>query len=305
MNRPGEINALATLVQPDVAVITTIGPAHLGGLGSIDAIAEEKRTLLDHLRPGGLAVLNADHPFSAAHRRKHPNALFFGDASDAHYRLTGYGRDDAQNLWWFDVNNRYRCRLALPGRHNAVNALAAVAVAEHLGLKHCDIATGLSQVILPDMRMTRHDVGGIVVYNDAHNANPQSMHASMCAFLDVSAGAARRVLVVGDMFELGSAAAELHRTFAAELLAHDHAHELDQIILIGELMRHAADVLGARWAADRVIWHRALDAKAVRSIWKSLHEGDSVLLKASRGMALERILNERPKATPQPAAAVA
>lgn len=303
MNAPGEIASLAEIAQPDVAVITTIGPAHLGGLGSIEAIAEEKRTLLDHLRPGGIAVLNTDHEFADSHRRKHTNAILFGESPDAKFQLTDYGRDDSQNLWWFDVNNKYRYRIGLPGRHNAVNALAAIAVAERLGLNHSDIAAGLAVASLPDMRMTRHDVDGIVLYNDAHNANPQSMYASINAFLDVAAEASRRILVLGDMFELGPAADELHRTFAQQLLSHDHAQEVDHVIFVGDLMQTAANLLRDRWTHGSIESHPSLDTNVIKHIWESLHEGDAVLLKASRGMSFERILTERPTRTLQPAGA--
>lgn len=305
MNHPGEIAALAKIAQPDIAVITTIGPAHLGGLGSVEAIAEEKRTLLDHLRPDGIALLNTDHAFAAVHALRHKDAILFGESAQAHYRLTCHGRDETQNLWWFDINNQQRYRLALPGRHNAVNALAAIAVAEHLGLKPECISAGLANASLPAMRLTCHDIDGITLYNDAHNANPQSMHASIRAFLDISAGAPRRVLILGDMFELGPAAVDLHRAFAHELLIHDDAPEFDHVILIGELMKCAADVLSSQWSSNRINWHRALDEGAIHSIWDTLREGDFVLLKASRGMALERILTERPRTVLQSAHAVA
>ena len=294
MNRPGEIAALAQTARPDIAVITTIGPAHLGGLGSVRAIAAEKASLLDALVPDGWAMLNADHEFAAEHAARFRNVRTFGASTNADVRLTDYGYDEALELWWFDVNAAARFRLALPGRHNAVNALAAVAVAQHLGVADERISCGLAGVALPGMRMSRQQFGSVCIFNDAHNANPQSMPASIHAFLESTPRAARHVLILGDMLELGPDAASMHEALGQSLLETSEAHSIDRIIFIGELMRYAHHAVAQRWGGGRVQAFSELDRQSIAKIWGEFRSGDAVLLKASRGLALERILDDRP-----------
>ncbi len=295
MNKPGEIAALGAIARPDIVVITTIGPAHLSGLGSVQAIATEKASLLGALAPGGVAVLNTDHEFANEHASSYPNGHLFGAAEHAHTRMTDYGNDDAQQLWWFDVNNTTRFQLPIPGRHNAANALAAIAVARHLNIPDESIAAGLLQVELPAMRMHRSNCGGVIVFNDAYNANPQSMRASIEAFLETSVNADRRIVVLGDMLELGADAAKLHEELGRELLEISEAHSIDQVVLVGELTRYTGLVLSQQWGTGRVQYYGDLDQQVIDRIWKNWKPGDAVLLKASRGIALERVVNQRPQ----------
>lgn len=294
MNQPGEIAKLAEIARPDVAVITTIGPAHLGGLGTLAAIAEEKASLLDALAADGLAVLNADHEFADAHAARAANVIRFGVADGADLQLTDYGQDDALQLWWFDVNRTTRYRLSIPGRHNAINALAAVAVAQHLGIADEAVSEGMARLALPSMRMDRCEIDGIAFWNDAYNANPQSMRASIEAFLELAAGADRRVLILGDMLELGQHAAAFHESLGGALLELSEMNAVDRVIFIGELMHYAEHVVAQRWGPGRVQSYTDVDQRAIGRIWNELKPGDAVLLKASRGLMLERLITQRP-----------
>src|SRR6185503_7980966 len=141
-NAPGEIAHLARIVEPDIAVLTSIGRSHLEKLGSVEAVAKEKASLLKYLREGALAVVNADAPALRPMLRIAPAMITFGTSDDADLRLTDRGHDD--DGWWLQVNDRVRFRLALPGRHNAMNALAAIAVARRLGVSDKNISDGLA-----------------------------------------------------------------------------------------------------------------------------------------------------------------
>ncbi|MHC4305530.1 MAG: UDP-N-acetylmuramoyl-tripeptide--D-alanyl-D-alanine ligase, partial [Planctomycetota bacterium] len=211
-NAPGEIGRLAAIAQPDIGVITAAGRAHLQGFGSPEKVAEEKAMLLRHLRSNRmrrLAIVNADVPSLRNHCCIPHTVKLYGEADDADLQLTDRGAQ--AGAWWLEVNRSHRFRLGLPGRHNAVNALAAVAVARRLWIDDALIDDALAECRPIDMRMTCQHVNGVAIYNDAYNANPESVVASLETFAELAADAPRRVLVLGDMLELGPMAADLHR----------------------------------------------------------------------------------------------
>jgi len=297
-NAPGEIAALAAIVEPDIAVITSIGRAHVGGFGSPEAIVREKAALLAHLRPGGLAIVNADVPELSRYLRIAPSVVGFGSGAGADLRLTGRGRVGVEGgdeaTWWLEVNGRTRFRLGLPGRHNALNAMAAIAVGRRFGLADEQMSEALARVEPASMRMTVHRIatpdGPIVVYNDAYNANPESMAAALDSFAELSADARRRVVVLGDMLELGAASAALHGELGERLIDTDARVGLDHAVLVGTETTATAAVY-ARSRGDASILTRAeLDPDSIEVITAGIEPGDAVLLKASRGLALERVL---------------
>ena len=285
-NSPGEIEAMAAIARPDLAVITKVGRAHLEGFGSVEAVAAEKASLLGHLCPGRPAIVNADCRPLRPHLRIPGAVVLCGEAEDADLRLTG--RDGAAG--WFEVNGRDRFHLGLPGRHNAVNALCAVAVARRLGVPDSMIDAALGACEPVDMRMSRREIGAITVYNDAYNANPDSMIASLEAFGEQTAGVSRRVVVLGDMNELGAAAPELHREVGRSLLEMTRTTPVDHLVLVGELAAFIADPLEASWPPDHLTRLPELTATNAPDIARLLHPGDAVLLKASRTVALEQLI---------------
>jgi UDP-N-acetylmuramoyl-tripeptide--D-alanyl-D-alanine ligase len=199
-NAPGEIGQLAAIARPNIGVITTVGRAHLQGFGTLSKVAHEKAMLLRHLKSHQvrrLAVVNADVPRLRDHLCIPHTVKLFGEAEDADLRLTDRGAENG--AWWLEVNRSQRFRLGLPGRHNAVNALAAVAVARRLWIDDTLIDDALAGCRPVDMRLTRQHVNGVMVYNDAYNANPESVVASLETFAELAADAPRRVIVLGDM----------------------------------------------------------------------------------------------------------
>lgn len=278
---PGEIAALARIAQPDVAVITSIGPAHLGGLDSIERIAAEKASILSFLAGDGLGVVWADSDQLNLALRAHASCRIvrFGVCDSAELRLTGYEcRDRGQR---FQLNGRLWVDMPLCGRHNALNALAALAVAQRLGLDEPSAVAALGELDMPGMRMQWIDAGRVTIINDGYNANP----ASVAAAADVLAEtpAKRTVMILGDMLELGPADRELHIE-AGRLIA---ARAIDFLIGIGPLGRYIA--MGAAESGMAVETFDCVGAAGV-GISRLLRAGDVILLKASRAVGIEALV---------------
>jgi UDP-N-acetylmuramoyl-tripeptide--D-alanyl-D-alanine ligase len=298
MNRPGEILALASIAKPTVAVVTMVGRVHLEGLGSLAAIAREKSSLLESLEASGLAVVNASSEIlldAIARRRVRASRVRrFGtaatsscDAALVGRRVSGTGqaievRDAAGKVTTFE--------LALPGEHNAMNALAAVIVGRELGLGDDQIRAGLASVKPAGMRLEPVDIGEITIFNDAYNANPDAMAASIRAFAELTPGARRRVLVLGDMLELGDAARELHREVGGVAAEVSRQTPIDVVLAVGAFATDTlAGLSSAGWRGHARSF-ADLDAAALDAVLGTFAAGDAILLKGSRGAAMERVL---------------
>ncbi|MHC5023010.1 MAG: Mur ligase family protein, partial [Planctomycetota bacterium] len=161
-NAPGEIGQLASIARPDIAVITTVGRAHLEGLGTLEDVAREKASILDALPAGGMGVINADAPWLQPWHRPDDRDVLYGEAPAAALRLTA--RAPRPRGQWIEVNRTERFELGLPGRHNALNALAAIAVARRLGAGESSIGDGLAEVAAEPMRMSVHEIDDLRIY---------------------------------------------------------------------------------------------------------------------------------------------
>lgn len=293
-NAPGEIATLASVVQPDIAVITSIGREHLEGLASLQGVAQEEASLLRGLRPGGVAILTADSPeLAEVLRRDFAKAasgsgglITFGFGDHADLRLTSV--ETAAKGTRFCLNDRNWYTTPLLGRHNASNATAAIAVARRLGIDNAAIEAGLAEARGPEMRLERERVGSIDILNDAYNANPDSMLAALRTFDDAFPPKrdARRVVIVGDMLELGSASESSHAEIADAI---SRLAAIDLAIFIGPQFAIAAAIVERRRTIPHIIKHAVLTDHSAADIAARLHSNDRVLLKASRGMGLERI----------------
>lgn len=292
-NAPGEIAQLAPVIEPDIAVIVSIGREHLEGLTSLDGVVREETSLLGSMRPGGSVVINADCPqlVEAVEGMAAAGGLGtvvkFGVSPRADLRVTAIEPSTAGVR--FCLNDRHWLGVPLLGRHNAINAAAAVAVARRLGLDWPDIEAGLAAVQGPDMRLQRRVVGGIEFINDAYNANPESALAAIEAFREAVAGATtgqRRVMVFGDMLELGGAAPDAHREIGDAIVA---SNCFDLAVFVGPLAMFAAERVGRAWPGERV---RVVESyeQAPGAVGPLLRAGDVVLLKGSRRVALERVV---------------
>jgi UDP-N-acetylmuramoyl-tripeptide--D-alanyl-D-alanine ligase len=253
MRGSGQIAELARIAEPDVGVIVNVGPVHLELLGSVEAVAAAKAELIAGLPPGATAVLPHGEALLDPHRRDDVTTVTFGPGGDV-------------------AELPAALTLPFPSAHMRSNALAALAAARAVGVE----PEGEVDVALSNMRGQRIELeGGIVVVNDCYNANPMSMRAALDD-LSVSAPG-RRVAVLGDMRELGPDERRWHR----EIGEHARLCGVDLLVTVGDLARDMGDGFGGAT-------EHADDARAAAALVPGLlREGDTVLVKASRGVGLE------------------
>jgi UDP-N-acetylmuramoyl-tripeptide--D-alanyl-D-alanine ligase len=286
MNHAGEIAPLARLARPHVAVITAVEKAHIGFLGSIEAIADEKAEVLRALEPDGVAVLPADTPLLPRLRAAAGSArvVTFGAAPNADVRLVKLETDANGSDVAAEVEGqRVTFRLNAPGRHMATNALAALAAANHLA---CGAGKGaaLSRFAPVVGRGARRQIalpgGTALLLDESYNGNPASMRAAL-AVLRLQP-ARRRIVVLGDMLELGDAGPAEHRALATEVAA-----AADHLFACGPLMR---ELFAAVPAAIRVA-HTRDSASLGPILARFVTAGDAVLIKGSLGSRMKLVVN--------------
>jgi len=282
-NEPGEIGILAQIARPDIGVITTVGESHLEKLGSLEGVLEEKLDLLRSVASGGRCVVGDDPEELVRHARGIcPGVRVAGWTERADSGLRPAEAD-------VDVFGCYRFRwkgqavtLPLPGRHAVSDAMIALSVAELLGVSPAHAARGLESAETNPLRGEVRQIGDLTVIVDCYNANPQSVRAAL-DLLEGQGVAARRVAVLGTMLELGAESDRLHEETLADALSRDV-----QLVVATGGFSGAAMRLG-RCDEDRVLcagdWKEAYPRLRER-----LNGGEVVLLKASRGVALEGIL---------------
>ena len=285
-NAPGEIAHLGQLVEPEVAVITNVNAGHLEGLRDLDGVREEKGSLLDTLTGRQIAVLNRDDPsFARLAERAPGEVVSFGlnpaaDVSALDLRCMANGTH-------FRVNDGRTVSLAHLGKHSVLNALAALAVARVAGVDPVVAAEALAVVPPPPGRLQLRTVGRLTVIDDSYNANPGSLAAATETLGQLALGG-RRVFVVGDMLELGGQAAGLHRQAGRGLAS--AAPEL--VVAVGRFAEDlVAGAVEGGLAAD--VCFACPDRElAVEVLEDRLVPGDVVLVKGSRGMALEELVHD-------------
>ena len=290
MNRPGEIARLAGILKPDCGIITTIGPVHAENFPDVAAIAREKASMLTALPPDGLAIIPSDSPYAPILRAASRAPVVTVAAHDCGVDADLYWSLSGPSTAQFEVPGAagpFTVELPVPGRHNAANAALAVALGLlRFGLDPAVVASRLAAFQPLPMRWQRCRAGGIAVINDAYNANPLSMRAALEAFGDEPASGGT-VLVLGDMLELGADADRYH----AEVGAAVAAGAWHGLVGVGPLARGLVDA--ARAAGFPMDDSVACPDAPTAADWliPRLRRGDAVLLKASRGMALEQVLD--------------
>jgi len=296
-NHPGEIPHLSAIVRPDVAVITNVGTAHIGHFGTREAIGREKAALVQYLQPAGCAVVPCDEqwPDVVIPMPSDTTLVKVGEDHSANFRVENIEADPAGVC--FTVNGSRPINLPLVGRHNAVNAAMALAVARWCAVKDDDIAHALSRATAVPMRLDvrRLDAADgppLVLLNDSYNANPNSMLAGLQTLQSYSPSRqGRRVAILGDMRELGDDGPAEHEHLGNAIVQlGDSDAPIHRAVCVGELMQHCAAALQRVWRRDRVLHVVDIDETSGRRIAEALRGGDVVLLKGSRGMALERLI---------------
>ena len=289
MSHAGEIRALAKIARPEIGVVTNVAPVHLEFFDSLSGIARAKYELVESLPTGGTAVLNADDEYVSQFGRDFKGRVVsYGTRATADVRAENVKTRGAEGSE-FDVvmaGVREHARLPLVGKHNILNALAAVAVGLARGLAPAEAVGALASLAPSDKRGQVLQMGNITVINDCYNSNPKALNAMVDAL--AAMGASRRIVVAGEMLELGPAGGEMHRAAGQ----HIAGKKID--VLLGVRGMAQAMVDGARHAGIQAEFV-ATPEEAGEWLAREARDGDVVLLKASRGVKLEKAI-ERWKA---------
>lgn len=288
MNRRDEMKEISAVLKPRYAVITNIGTAHIGILGSRQAIAEEKSRVFDHFTASSVAFIPKDDDF----------ASFLSETAGSKGGTSCfYGEDSVEGVQF--VRNRgllgtdfmidgKAATLSLPGSYNYRNALAAICLARELGVSTDDIIEGFSslQPLFGRCELISDEKSGIRILQDCYNANPDSMEKAVDLVASDDSGS--RFLVLGDMLELGEASLDSHRTVISRAAASGAS-----VILVGQEMAAALEGMRNQAGMQDVLCFPDKSDESIQKIadWLKarMSRGDAVLIKGSRGMALERL----------------
>lgn len=282
MSHEKEIDYLTKIAQPNIAVVINAGTAHIGELGSQEAIARAKGEVFTGLTDDGIAVINADDKFYDYWKslNKDKTVISYGFKAEADisaaFKLNSKGSEISLKTPRGDVD----FHLGLLGEHNVSNALAASAVAMALGVSNTDIASGLSQFNNIKGRLNWLDgVHDAAVIDDTYNANPDSMKAAIDVLAEQDATC---IFVMGDMGELGQDAEKMH----ADIGLYAKQKNVSRLFSVGELSQFASTAFGDSGQHFESVEH------AVEAIKKNMHHGVTVLVKGSRFMKMEHIVNQ-------------
>ncbi|HZU22370.1 MAG TPA: UDP-N-acetylmuramoyl-tripeptide--D-alanyl-D-alanine ligase [Terriglobales bacterium] len=284
MSHAGEIAALTDLAQPNVGAVTMVAPVHLEFFDSIAGIARAKYELIAGLQPGSTAVLNADDSYVSQFGRDFPGkVLTFGLRRPADVCAHNIEQLGAEGMRFVLVagEERAQAAIALVGEHNLYNALAAAAVALDRGMCAGEIAAALATLRPADKRGEVIQVAGATVLNDCYNSNPKALNAMVDALASLKAR--RRIAVAGEMLELGPAGEELHRACGR----HMAERKIDVAIGVRGLAGALVEAASAAGVSAQFV---ETPEEAGEWLAREAGPGDAVLLKASRGVRLERAL---------------
>lgn len=290
MRGPGQIGALTAMAQPEIGIITNIGLTHVGLLGSREKVAGAKAELIELLPASGYAVLNSDDDWMDFLReRTEATVVTFGISPGADIGAQDISFDEyARPSWRLVIEGRPGpiVRLSAPGRHNVVNALAAIAAARLVGVGEADIVEGLGRVRLTDMRLaivaTKE---GVTIINDAYNANPTSMSGALETLKQVKPGS-RHLAVLGQMSELGEETIVAHRRVGSEVAGLG----VDLLVAVGEYADKIAEgAIEAGMPGSAVTWV-GTKKEAVALLKDMAGPGDVILVKGSRVAGLEDVV---------------
>jgi len=279
---PGEIRQLTQAAIPDIAVITNIAPAHLEGLGSLEGVFKEKKSIVEGFaEKKGHLVINADDHFLSKIR------------STAKYNVITYGVNRGvvkpDEILWENGCAKFRVsrtwfKLSVPGMHSVYNALAAIAVGELFKIPKNIIAEALSEVEASNMRMQIFEENGITVISDCYNANPHSMKMSLQTLSNMPCKG-RRIVVLGDMKELGEQSKKYHREIGSLL----PELSVDYLVAIGsDAVEYCKGAEKAGFKSSKIKYFEDKE-KVIEALKFLLRENDMVLVKASRSMKLEEV----------------
>lgn len=278
-NHMKEISYLTDLVSPDVAIITNAAAAHLEGFGSLDGVAKAKGEIFEGLSENGVAIINFDDPYYAYWKELAGNKKIISFGAD-HNADVSFEMDKA-NILSIKIKNNgdFELKLPLLGRHNIINALAAIAAAIALKIDPKFIKQGLeSMQPVPGRLVKKHGANNSIVIDDTYNANPASLMAAIEA---MSCFSGTYHVVLGDMGELGKDSIELHKKAAQSL----KQGKVKYLYTIGENSRYTSDEFGEGAA------HFSSQSELVSQLVKNIQQNDIVLVKGSRSMQMNKVVD--------------
>jgi len=290
MSKLGEIDLLARLVRPDIGIITNIGTSHIENLGSRENILKAKLEIANYLTETGMLIVNED------------NDLLTRDnvRGDGRYRVVTVGKTGRSDFIISNINDfgedgiefslehkeeLQTFRLNVPGRHNAYNGALAVAAAVSCGLTMEEAARGLLKLEITDKRLSIKGKNGMKIIDDTYNASPDSMKAAIDV-LRATKGV-RKIAILADMLELGENSAAFH----AEVGRYAAESPVDLLIAVGDQAKHIAEAAGEILGEDKVRYYKTKEL-LIRDIGSMISSGDVILLKGSRGMAMDQVVRK-------------
>lgn len=284
MNHPGEIALLASIAQPTLGLVNNAQREHQEFMESVEAVAKENGAVLQGLPANGIAVFPSDDPFTPlwrgfANAVGERTVMTFGFSADADVTCTYTMHDFGSDLMIKTAKTQFPVKIAAAGMHNIRNALAAIACTMAIGVQPAAIKAGLEAFAPVSGRLQRKTstIGSLVI-DDTYNANPDSVRAA----IDVLANAgAPRVLVLGDMGEVGNEGKKFHE----EIGAYARGRNIDALLTLGELTRHCCTAFGSRGK------HFDNVEQLQQALQKMLTPTTTVLVKGSRFMKMERVVN--------------
>lgn len=293
MSNRGEIEYLSRIAEPDIAIVTNIGSSHMEHLGSRENICHAKMEIVKGLKSGGTLLLNGDEPMLRAYLTPNVTPVFVGIDTESDFRAVNIRECIGNTIFDIAYNGKYARNITIPvmGRHNVYAALFAFAVGVRMGLDEETILCGLNRYRPVGMRQNIYEVGGITVIEDCYNASPESMRAAINVLQSLASQkkAGRMAAVLGNMYELGDNTEAFHEEVGLYFARHGGS----MLYTFGETAEHIAGgaILGGM-EPENIFRNRDTRAPGITGemLLHSLREGDTLLVKASRGAAAERIL---------------
>ena len=292
MNMPNEISTLSKIAKPTVAVITNVGTAHIGNLGSRENILKAKLEILDGLKEDGVLVINNDndmlHNWYISNTKKNLKVITFGMENKSDIMPYDVELSENGSTYKIDVDAKtYKVTISVGGNHFVLNSLCAIAIGRIFDIKMEDILDGIANFELTKRRMqVEKNANNITIINDCYNANYDSVKAALEYLGKINAK--RKIAVLGDMLELGSFSKELHEKVGEEVVKNN----IDMLVTVGEEAKHIVSKAQENGLDNNKIYACKNNDEAVNVIKKISNSGDAILLKASNAMNFQEIFNK-------------
>ena len=288
MSELGEIDLLAGLVRPDIGIITNIGISHIENLGSRENILRAKLEITNYFTPDNILIVNEDQDFlSKDHVKGNYRVITTGETGRSNFILSGI-EDHGEEGIEFTIEHKEELqnfRLNIPGRHNAYNGALAVAAGVACGITMEEAARGLEKLEITDKRLNIKGKNGMKIIDDTYNASPDSMKAAINV-LQATKGF-RKIAILADMFELGDDSADFHREvgrYAGECM-------VDILIAVGDQAKYIAEGAMENLGENKIHYYKTKEL-LINDIGSMISSGDVILVKGSRGMAMDQVVKK-------------